>query len=208
MSEMTGPQSRPTDEEHAATAASARVLTEAAMERLLQRIAQGADAGEGEGDAGSEYLLFACGEVPCAVALTDLREVLLTLPTVVPVPFSPPWLLGLFPLRTDLLGLVDPAPFILASDLREPDGTRNLTTALIGEHDGVPLGLAITAVGDIALVPSGALVPLPASDRSPVAAPYAVGRYTSPQDGTVYTVVAMPRLVADLLDALRKDAAP
>ncbi len=206
MSELTGPQSRPTDEEHAATAASARVLTEAAMERLLQRIAQGADASEG--DTGSEYLLFACGEVPCAVALTDLREVLLTLPAVVAMPFSPPWLLGLFPLRTDLLGLVDPAPFVLAPDLREPDGARNLTMTLIGEHDGVPLGLAITAVGDSALVPSGALVPLTASDRSPIAAPYAVGRYTSPQDGTVYTVVAMPRLVADLLDALRKDAAP
>jgi chemotaxis signal transduction protein len=57
-------------------------------------------------------LLFVCAGVPCAAPLAELREALPTLPRTTPLPFSPPWLLGLFPLRTEIIGLVDPVPML------------------------------------------------------------------------------------------------
>ncbi len=67
---------------------------------------------EEEERAGAEHLLFVCAGVPCAAPLADLREALPTMPRTTPLPFSPPWLLGLFPLRTEIIGLVDPVPML------------------------------------------------------------------------------------------------
>lgn len=68
---------------------------------------------EGQERAGTEHLLFVCAGVPCAAPLAELREALPTMPQTIPLPFSPPWLLGLFPLRTEIIGLVDPTPLLL-----------------------------------------------------------------------------------------------
>lgn len=61
---------------------------------------------------GAEHLLFVCAGVPCAAPLAELREALPTMPHTTQLPFSPPWLLGLFPLRTEIIGLVDPVPLL------------------------------------------------------------------------------------------------
>jgi chemotaxis signal transduction protein len=67
---------------------------------------------------GDPYLQFTCADITCAAPLTCFREVLPTLPTTIMMPFSPPWMLGLFALHTELIGLVDPAPILFdAPDL-------------------------------------------------------------------------------------------
>jgi chemotaxis signal transduction protein len=188
-----------------AAPASGRTLSDTAMEDLLQRIAHGVQPGDGR--TGAQYLLFRCGQTPCAVALTDLREVLPALPAAVAMPFSPPWLLGLFPLRAELLGLVDPAPLLLSHNGQAVYDSSALAMALIAEHEGVALGMAVAAVGDITEVPSDEVVPITPDATTAVARAYALGVYVSPRGGTPYTVVDMRRLVADLLAALSEDAA-
>ncbi|HEY7983462.1 MAG TPA: chemotaxis protein CheW [Ktedonobacterales bacterium] len=196
----------PSDPLPGAVAESAtRPLSAPAMEELLQRIAHGEQPGGGRD--GTQYLLFRCGQTPCAVALTDLREVLPVLPAAVAMPFSPPWLLGLFPLRAELLGLVDPAPLLLSPTGQAAYEASALAMALVAEDDGVALGLAVAAVGAIALVPPEEVVPITPAAVSAVAPTYAQGIYVSPRGGTPYTVVDLRRLVADLLARLREDAA-
>ena len=185
--------------------ASGRTLSDTQIERLAQRVAHGEQPDDSQ--VGAQYLLFRCGQTPCAVALTDLREVLPKLPAVVVMPYSPPWLLGLFPLRAELLGLADPAPLLLSSNGQAAYEASALSMALVVEHDGVALGLAVAAVGDIAHVPSDELVPITPDAVTGVTRPYALGVYISPRGGTPYTVVDMRRLVADLLAALSEDAA-
>ncbi|HEV2236240.1 MAG TPA: hypothetical protein VGR57_06210, partial [Ktedonobacterales bacterium] len=67
---------------------AARTLSPPAMEEMLRRIAHGEQPGDGPD--GTQFLLFRCGQTPCAIALTDLREVLPVLPAAVVMPFSPP----------------------------------------------------------------------------------------------------------------------
>jgi chemotaxis signal transduction protein len=185
--------------------ASPRTLSDAAMEELLQRVAHGEPTVDER--AGTQYLLFRCGQTPCAVALVELREVLPKLPAVVGMPYSPPWLRGLFPLRAELLGLVDPAPLLLTSAGQATYEPSALSMALVAEHEGVALGLAVAAVGEIARVPPDELVPITPEAVTAVARQYALGIYISPRGSTPYTVVDMRQLVADLLAALHEDAA-
>src|SRR5271165_459536 len=81
------------------------------FEHLLQSARGG--AAQAEPRDGTEYLMFTCADIRCAVPLKSLREVRPSLPPVVSLPFSPDWLIGIFPLRTQLLALVDPAPLLL-----------------------------------------------------------------------------------------------
>ena len=61
-----------------------------------------------------QVLQFTCGAIRCAVPLAELRGWPSLLPPIVPLPFSPPWLLGVFPLRdaSEILGLADPLPML------------------------------------------------------------------------------------------------
>ncbi len=105
--------------------------TPGALDRLLAQ-AEGGIPPE-ETAAGTELLVFLCGAAPCAAHLHALREVVPTLPEFTLLPASPPWLLGVCALRTDLLGLVDPAPMLLGnspSELYAPTlATRRGTSA-------------------------------------------------------------------------------
>ena len=152
--------------------AAARANSVYAMDHLVQNAQSGLSSTEPR--IGSEYLLFACADVPCAVPLKALREVRPSLPQVVPLPFSPDWLIGIFPLRTQLLALVDPAPLLLGrpadhvTSWLKPQRPRNslyerrvtaplvnplfpTTALLIGEGERV-LAWAVTGVSDIVLV--------------------------------------------------------
>jgi chemotaxis signal transduction protein len=175
------------------------------MDRLHSHMTQGSDVSEEL--AGIEYLLFSCRQTPCAAPLHELREVLPSLPRTVHLPFSPPWLLGIFTLRTELLGLVDPAPALLSAYANEPaTPAASPTTALIvGEGDTL-LGLAVTGVGDIALVLPDQLLPISASGGRPQAGPYMRARYVPASGGPEYAVLDLPRLVTDLLRMLTEGA--
>jgi chemotaxis signal transduction protein len=138
------------------------------------------------------------------VPLAQLREVLPALPRPVPLPFSPPWLLGVFPLRLDVLGLVDPAPLLLASQSPQLH-VDNAATALVAGDD-VLLALAVSSVGDIALVQPDEI-----RDDTAGAGPRVDSRYAQgvccPASGGSYALINMPRLVGDLVRALMEDAA-
>jgi chemotaxis signal transduction protein len=182
-------------------AMSGRAITIAAMERLVARIAEGGDPAAGR--LGSEYLLFTCGQTPCAVPLVCLREVLPALPSPVPLPFSPPWFLGVFPLRLDVLGLVDPTPLLLGMHAPPPQIASTATAIVAG--DETLLALAVASVGDIALIQPEEIKERHADDVPGVVATYSLGRCT-PQAGGTYELVDMPRLIDDLVHALREVA--
>jgi chemotaxis signal transduction protein len=180
--------------------------TVATMERLLTHAA-GASALEPE-HSGVEYLLFTCGQVRCAAALHQLREVLPALPVAVALPFSHAWLLGVFPLRTELLALVDPRYILLGPDgsLDNAAAAPSTTALIVGEGDA-SLGLAVTTDRDIGVERPDEVVPAPAHDGSSpqIMAPYATGRYVR-GGGEPHAVIDMPRLVTDLLVALTEGA--
>ncbi|MEO7003725.1 MAG: hypothetical protein ABI274_18235 [Ktedonobacterales bacterium] len=61
-----------------------------------------------------QLLLFTCGHIRCAAPLAELRKGPRLLPPLVPLPFSPPWLLGIFlhQSASEIIGLADPMPIL------------------------------------------------------------------------------------------------
>lgn len=180
--------------------------------------------------AGDPYLLFTCADVACAAPLTLFREVLPTLPTTVALPFSPSWVLGFFAFHTDLVGLVDPAPFLFAD--REIMGisrsrTRNgrvivpglgaspnngqrkdapesgPTAVVVGEGERT-LALAVSSVGDIAYVEQEDLETAPVlavPTRLPLER-FRAGSFTLQNGQSAYQVLKIDTLLDTLLDSL------
>ena len=188
------------------------------LEHLRYGVRSGAKPGEPR--LGTEYLLFACADAPCAVPLKALREVRLSLPQVVLLPFSPDWLIGIFPLRTQLLALVDPAPLLLGrattqvGSWQQSERTHSslyrrrvsaplvnsffpTTALLVGEGEGV-LALAVAAVGDIVLIPDEQIFS-PSTAPIPIPEKYVSGIYL-PSSGDQRTMILdMQQVLADLL---------
>jgi chemotaxis signal transduction protein len=180
---------------------------------------------------GDPYLTFTCADVACAAPLTHFREVLPTLPTTVALPFSPPWVLGFFALHVDLIGLVDPAPFLfdspeLASISRArlyngrvilPGETGAASTgwrlsapesgptALIIGTGERTLALAVGAVGDLAYVrPDEIISGQGASSltRTPDSH-FGAGVYVHPGNQAAFQVVQIDVLLDALLGAMK-----
>src|SRR5215813_9010691 len=61
---------------------------------------------------GVPYLQFSVGGSSCLLALERLGGVLAEPPHLVYLPYSPEWVLGVFPHRTALVALVDPFPML------------------------------------------------------------------------------------------------
>lgn len=161
---------------------------------------------------GSEYLLCECCRLRCAVALGELREVVRALPPAVPLPFSPAWLLGVFALRTELVGLVDPAPLLLGA-LGEPalsaaagETFPELTATLIAGDDEHLLGLAVSRLGAIAAITAGQIGSTLPPGTPPVAASLVRGWYHPGRGEPPYAVLNMPALVSALVEALSEKA--
>jgi len=179
---------------------------------------------------GDPYLLFTCADVACAAPLTQFREVLPTLPTTIALPLSPPWMHGFFALHTELIGLVDPAPFLfdapeMASLSRSrarngrvikpgatsPSGESwrlatpesGPTALIIGAGERM-LALAVAGVGDLAYIQAGEIRGDPVN-TAPARAPaprFQSGIYTEPASQTAVYVVKVDELLDALLDAL------
>lgn len=126
-------------------------------------------AGEPRRQAASGRLVFWIHGKRYAGALTALREVLAVVPPFTPVPLSPPWLLGIFPLRTELVTLVEPWPFLLRGEQSEAtpsgDGVLSGAQALLVGENGRLVALVVDRVGDIV----GADSPAPPSDSADTA---------------------------------------
>lgn len=174
---------------------------------------------------GDEHLLFLCAGVSCAAPLQALREVMLSTPRPVFLPFSPPWMLGVCPLRMELVGLVDPVPMLLGA---RGDGTPywpvdgatqvvyvglnareagDSVPALVVSGPDCALGWVVQAVGDIARIPSEDILTAPeqvADARLPFVARYVRGIYAPPDTDQRHVVLNVQRLLADLVDAMRE----
>lgn len=167
-------------------------------------------AARGEAQPATEHLLFVCQGIACAAPLSELREVLRTVPPSVRMPFSPAWLLGVFTLRTDLLGLVDPAPMLLGATWAERTAATlaPVATLIVGYSEPL-LGLAVGPIGEIvAIHPDEIEVSAPLDDANDAsAAPsYIRGHYQPTGASERYAVVELAPFVAALLRALREGA--
>lgn len=160
----------------------------------------------------TDHLLCVCHDLRCAFALGDLREVLPSLPAVVPLPFSPPWLLGMFPWRTELAGLIDPAPLLLGGgapprdQTSMPDTGAALSATVVAGDDEHLLGLAVTRLSGVAAIAPDALHPTLAADTRLLTAPFVRGWYTAPSDGAAYAVLDLRAFMDAGLAALRDEA--
>lgn len=161
------------------------------------------DAATAEERQGSEYLLFTCRGIACAVPLRELREVLRMVPPHVRIPFSPTWLLGVFTLRTELLGLVDPAPMLLGAAWTALEPAPLVAALIVGYNEPL-LGLAVGPVGEIVAIRPDEIAPSQPPDDSSVAPTYVRGRYHPAGSATSYAVLDVAPFVAALLRALRE----
>lgn len=166
---------------------------------------------------GQEYLLFTCGSVQCAAPLLTLREVLPKVPHFVRLPFSPSWMLGIFALRSELLGLIDPGPLLLGTLGNGQDSTQQsvngkwpeqepATALVLGEGER-SLALAVSGIGEIftfddeTSAPSGQLTAGHATIR-PVRAEYVQRVYQLADHAAPCVLLDTTRLLDDLLRAL------
>lgn len=169
---------------------------------------------------GQEYLMFTCGSMRCAAPLTTLREVLPGLPPFVRLPFSPPWMLGIFALRSEMLGLVDPLPMLLgdrptnagAFRLDDTACTSGLspetTTALVLGEGERSLALAISGIGEIFTLNEDT-PPSPSERREPggealslIKPEYLLGLHAPSAHTAPCALLHTTRLLDDLLQAL------
>lgn len=158
-----------------------------------------------------DYLLFACAGAACAVRLSALREVLPFRPAAVRLPESPDWLVGVFALRAELFGLVDPAPLLLPG----AGATRGLDPAgalLVGTGERT-LAWLVTEVGAIATARDDELLPAGgpgeadgAGGAPPIARPYLTGWLVVSGTGRRHAVIDAEALLNDLLRALERRA--
>lgn len=159
-----------------------------------------------------EHLLCAFHDVRCAIALHELREVQPAVPAVVALPFSPTWLVGMFPWRTELAGLIDPVPMLLAAAPSQRSSDQSpaaLTATLIAGEDDRLLGLAVTRLGGVAAITSGALSHIVPADAALAGSPFVRGWYTADPGagGGSYAVLDLPAFLDACLAGL-KDEAP
>jgi chemotaxis signal transduction protein len=166
----------------------------------LAQQAHGNDLAPGEA-SGSQYLLFTCGGVRCAVALRALREVLPHVPAAVPLPHSPPWTLGVFALRAELIALVDPAPALLGE--RQFEESVQFNAVLLVGNGPRTLGWAVGDVGAITVMRPEEIAPLP-SPVVPVWERYALGVCMPANAEDAYVLLDAQRLLDDLLNELEE----
>lgn len=216
------------DNDLAQRLALARASTVDAMERLL-RTAQDGEVSQ-QAPSGTGYLLFRCAGVECAVPLSVLREVLPAVPQAIYLPFSPEWMLGIFPLRNEMVGLVDPLPVLsrrgMSYERPDPrdfahqsdDGISSTlardaagilpghvsTTAIVVGSGERCLAWVVEAVGDIALVQDGELHSLAEHTPHdlPIAPRYILGYYASRETRAHAVILDAEALLTDLLEAL------
>lgn len=186
---------------------------------------QVADRRAAEQQPGEDYLRFLCAGVPCAAPLRMLKEVLLTAPQPVFLPFSPRWMLGICPLRLELVGLVDPVPMLLGglgdgpafmpAESSTPafptlslDGSdHDSLPALVLSDEGTTLACVVQAVGDVARITAQEIASSPeriTAARLPFVDRYVAGIYAASPGDQPHVVLNIGQLLTDLVEALRE----
>ena len=182
----------------------------ASVERQLEERLSRILDGDSEHTDLAERLLFWIDDKPYSAALTSLWEALPAIPKTAPLPFSPSWLVGLFPLRTDLVTLIDPRPLL-------ENGVGAATTRgtflplegeqalLIGET-GRLIAFVVDRIGDIVKV-SGTAAPLHEEETAKrgISAGYVEGIYPFDNDGHESTIALnLTALYEDVIGKLEE----
>lgn len=180
--------------------------------RLEERLAR-LNEGGGERIETPGRLLFWIEGAPYSAALSALRGALPNLPEITSLPLSPAWLVGLFPLRTDLVTLIDLGLALRTSSEGSDSGAERLTVArhalLIGEA-GRLIAFLVDRIGDIysdalpAVNPGGNAV-----IATPGASAYIETVHQAPTGDAVVAGLDLTRIYGDVmakLEAWARDA--
>ena len=127
-------------------------LSIAAIERSLEERLDRLRAGLDEHLDAPGRLRFWMDGHQYSAELSTLREALPALPPATPLPFSPRWLLGICPLRTDLIALVDLWAYlrdVQASPAPAQVEAREIEQALLIGEAGHLIAFSIDRIGEI-----------------------------------------------------------
>lgn len=113
---------------------------------------------------GTPFLTFKLNNLRWGVPVTHLREVLPSVTSITPLPFSPLWLYGLINLRGEPVGLVNLSELLL--DPITAASVRRRTAAgapvIIAENEGILLALLVEELGEVAFLQDDQMEKLPA----------------------------------------------
>lgn len=181
----------------------------ARLERQLEERLSRIHSGEREHTDIAERVLFWIDGRCYSVALSMLREALLEIPPLTPLPFSPSWLLGVLPLRTDLVTLVDPRPILdRGPDVAEDDihfDVNHAEQALLIGASGRLIAFLVDRIGDIVSSPhTGAFTPEAVIAPSSESARYVQGAHHLADGGGAEVAIALDigAFYDDVIDAL------
>ncbi len=198
------------DEEQALLRRLAHAESSESSDALIPLDAR-ADA-EGAAALEDERLLVWLGDTPYLARLPDLREVLFSAPPYIALPFSPAWLWGVFPLRTDLVALADPMPMLMhgpdSADAPTPVAPVSVSAPqaiVVGEGERL-IALLVQRIGDIRALQPDELAPLdPATLPADAPLPrYLLGGVTTLDLGRPTYALDVARLADDMLSALEE----
>jgi chemotaxis signal transduction protein len=155
---------------------------------------------------GVPHVVVQLGGARCLLPLAELRGVLTETPKLVRFPFVPPWMLGVFLYRAELLALVDPLP-VLVGHARDEDATASASTILVGNGER-SLGLRVDGVFEVVFVSDTAdlyAASVPGRVSELIAARY-VASIWSPDAWTApLPILAVAPLLDDLLRLLAEE---
>jgi chemotaxis signal transduction protein len=164
------------------------------------------------GERTPDFLTFSCDGIACAAPLGAIREALMSTPAIASLPDSPEWCLGVFQLRTEMLGVVDVRPLLFGRailDEAAPAGDVPLSQtghepALVVGVGVRSLALLVESICDILAVHQHEilrdLVEHPAFGA--IAPRYRLGLLAPDGYATRFALVALDTLQADMLTAL------
>lgn len=109
----------------------------------------------------NRYLNFSLGKEDYAVPLLSVREVV-AMPTLTPLPHTPPYFLGLMNLRGQVMTVID-----LKKKLGIAAGSSNETTVIICDFDGSPAGYVVDSVNCVLSASEADLAPAPVTQGPP-----------------------------------------
>src|SRR5262249_17826674 len=109
------------------------------------------------GERDPEFLTFFCDGIACAAPLVAIREALMSTPTIASLPDSPAWFLGIFQLRTEIIGAADIRPLLTGQTISgEESSSYDAYPALTGHERAIIVGrgarslaLLVESVSDI-----------------------------------------------------------
>jgi chemotaxis signal transduction protein len=164
-----------------------------------------------------EFLTFSCDGVACAAPLATIREALSSVPVIASLPDSPAWFLGVFQLRSEILGAADMRPLLTAYagggdasstyDAYSVDAYSALTgreRAIVVGTGTTSLALLVESIGDILnLQPNEIVSDLVEHPAFGAIAPrYRLGLLAPEIHHTRFALVALDVLLTDTINAL------